>query len=136
MNESIAERLTTARQRLAHARNALRRAEDAHSYRKATTEVRFISNLESIKDLGSNETDRKRNLELAISENVGYLEAHETMRRAQAELELAQCDLDCLLDQRRFLETEIKERFLLVLENANNDMISGYAESAVMGADA
>ena len=91
---------------VADARSALRTAKDNHELAKAEAEQRAIDSGVN----GKNETERTRNLTLALAQDRLYQEAHLQLRQWEAEVERREALLEAACDDRRNTEWQIRAR--------------------------
>lgn len=101
------QQLATARDSLTYWRKSLRDAENALPVERARAELRAI---EEGRANGSNDTDRKRALLLALEDDTDYQHALSFTRRAQREVDELSTQITILEDQRRAAEWEIRSR--------------------------
>jgi hypothetical protein len=104
------------RAQLAAARIALRAQQDHHERITAEAEQRSIDAAGGAKNLGANAEDRTRALTLALFEDHDYTESLMWLRAAQAEVDRLQAEIDDLIDQRRTLDRESRDRASAAIE--------------------
>ena len=106
----------SSRQRLAVARIALREVQDHYELVKAQAEQRIIEAAGGTKNLGANAEDRARSLTLALANDAPYTESLMWVRHAQAEVDRLQAEVDDLIDQRRKLDRDSRDRASAAIE--------------------
>lgn len=103
------------RMALAEARAHLRDMQDTFERIKAHAELRIIDRAGGSKALGANAEERERVLITALYEDVTYLEALEELRKAQATVDLLQAQVEDMIDERRRLDRESRDKLAAAL---------------------
>lgn len=111
------DQLTTARRAVVEARKVLRESEDDYQRVRAMAEQECVNQAGDEKNLGPNAEARARAIEIFLAHDIPYLHARDQLHAAQAALETALADVDCLRDLRRERESEQRDRLLGELES-------------------
>jgi hypothetical protein len=106
--------LTNCRRHLAAMEIALKQAKDEYEQVKAYRERKAIGELNG--SAGKNEEERRRNLAVALAEDVVYQEALGQLRDAEANVTTAQAELEIANDQRRAEEWGIRLQMTITLD--------------------
>lgn len=111
--------LTQARRELVLARQHRQTATDMLGLARARAEQRATAAAGG--EIGRNEAERARFLVLALAADEHYQAALKTERQLTTQVEVRQCELDGLLDERRARELAVRERHLALLESGQFD---------------
>jgi hypothetical protein len=115
------------RTELASARIHLRRCEDDFKRTKAHAEIRIIDRAGGSKALGANAEERERVLITTLYEDVTYLEALEELRKAQATVDIMQAQVEDIIDERKRLDRESRDRLAAALHELALNGRTGFA---------
>lgn len=108
---NLLENLRVARQRLVDAKDQLRLAEDALHDVEALRTRHYLPQCD-----GKNAEQRKAQLDALLAEDEEYCQARAAVRQEQYAVDQTQADLDSLLDTRRLMEWQIRDRQAAALE--------------------
>lgn len=106
--------LPELRQRLANARDELRRAKDDYETVKAIAEM-------GVPLMGKNAEDRKRELQAALAVSRQHQQALSALRHAEHQVDAVQAAVDAAEDERRDREWAIRQRLADALSGAGHE---------------
>jgi hypothetical protein len=106
--------MTSLHDDLASARMALRAAQDSYKLATACAEQRAIAALNG--SVGKNEDERKRNLLLALAQDVAHTQSLTGLRSAEFAVDRLEAAIERQRDARREQEWAIRLRMVEVLE--------------------
>ena len=107
---------TTIREQLAAARTRSRQAQDDHTAAKLAVKRRVLTEAEGWKNIGTNDKEREIVLDAAVEDDAPCQQRQAELRRAQADVDELQAQLDDEIDLRRMLDRASRDRLSTALE--------------------
>jgi hypothetical protein len=116
--ETLLTRYEATKKQLREAQRDLTRAEGTHLKVKRVVEKLITDEAGGDKGLGSNEAERKRNLEYQLIMHSRYQDSLMQLEEAQFHVQEAEDDVDVIKFEMRLYEASLKEQEILYVKGS------------------